>query len=114
MDYTEYTKVKADIMTICRCTEYEANAMLNRVIALGGDIRKWTAGLVKLMNDAHPTAEDVIASLDKYADDSGKRNASYGSFMLPHSYMSREARRKAAKADAKKRRQDAQQSKRLT
>lgn len=91
MNKRQYEYLIADIQTVCRCTEAQAKYIVTLCTRLNADTRKFVEQLPRLMGKAKPSADEVIAEMEKVAVKNGVQT---GGLSMPTNYENRATRRR--------------------
>lgn len=71
MDNKQYNYLIADIRTMCHCTEAQAKYIVTLCTRLNADTRKFVERLPRLTGKVKPSADEVIAEMEKVAVKNG-------------------------------------------
>lgn len=91
MDNKQYKYLIADIRTMCHCTEAQAKYIVTLCTRLNADTRKFVEQLPRLMGKVKPSADEVIAEMEKVAVKNGVQT---GGLSMPTNYENRATRRR--------------------
>lgn len=91
MDNKQYRELIADVRTTCLCTEEQAKYIITLCTRLNADVYEFIQQLPRLMGKVTPSAEEVIAEMEKVAT---KNGVALGGVSMPKGYANRTERRK--------------------